>query len=390
MWAFHRLLASGRARDGVWMGLFVAGQMLSCVYYGLFLVPYMTIVCGVMIAAQRGSKRGKRVFVGVLLAGAIAAIAVLPMARAYILARNQVGERGRAEVAQSSATWRDYVVAPAANLLYGGPFSRIAEPEHALFPGFVVIALALIGLIPRPRTIVVFAYALGLIFAFDLSLGLNGFSYGVLHDYLLPFRSLRAPARMGVMVGFSLAVLAGFGVARLSDLLASDRARRAVCAAIGVLMMAEYVSRPIPLQSIPRAVPEVYADMLRDRGDAPPVAILEYPISSRDDPTYMYYSTFHWQYLVNGYSGFFPRSYYEMLAAAESIPDAAFVDALRVRGVRYLLVHQERMIGDRYVRLIPQLDERSDLTLVSRRPGERYGQHGEISLYRVAPAASSP
>jgi hypothetical protein len=48
-----------------------------------------------------------------------------------------------------------------------------------------------------------------------------------------------------------------------------------------------------------------------------------------------------------------------------------------------LAVHQERMIGTRYVRMIPELDRRSDLHLVSRRPAERYGQHGEISLYRI-------
>jgi hypothetical protein len=229
-----------------------------------------------------------------------------------------------------------------------------------------------------------------LLLAFDVSLGFNGFTYRVLYDYVLPFHGLRAPARMGVMVGFSLAVLAGYGAARISDRLTSRRARRAALAGIGVLILIECVSRPIPLQPIPPGVPDVYADMLRDRGDSPDVAIVEYPMSIRDDPTYMYYSTFHWQYLVNGYSGFFPPSYYEMLAAAQSFPDAEFIDAIKARGVRYLLVHGERMIGNRYARMIPPLDRRSDLVLVSRRPAERYGQHGEISLYRVVVAAPTP
>lgn len=410
MWAFHRLLASGRARDGVLMGVFAAGQMLSCVYYGLFLVPYMTIVCGVMIVARRRSDRGKRVLLGVVVAVAIAAIAVSPMARAYILARGLVGERGRAEVAQSSATWRDYAVAPATNVLYGGPFSRIAEPEHALFPGFVAIALALIGLLPprvferrtvnherrttnvelrtnvEPRTI--FAYALGLLLAFDISLGFNGISYRVLYDYFLPFHSLRSPARMGIMVGFSLAVLAGYGAAWISDRVSGRVVPKMVFTGIAAAILIEYMSAPIPLQPIPRDVPEVYADIVRDRADAD-AAVVEYPMSPRDDPTYMYYSTFHWHSLVNGYSGFFPASYYKMLEASASFPGAAFIDAIKAHGVRYLLVHQERMIGTRYVRMIPELDRQPDLTLISRRPGARYGQHGEISLYRVGSAASS-
>jgi hypothetical protein len=401
LWAFHRLLSSGRVRDGALMGMFAAGQMLSCVYYGLFLVPYMAVVCGAMLVL--GARR--HIFRALLVAAVITAAAVAPLARAYLGARNLVGERGRGEVAQGSATWRDYVVAPAANRLYGGAFSRIAEPEHALFPGFVAVALALIALSPRrvferrttnheprtpndePRTPnaerpAIVAYALGLLVAFDISLGFNGVSYGALYDHVLPFRSLRLPARMGVMVGFSIAVLAGYGAAQISDRLTARRLRRVLFAGTALAVLIEYASRPLPLQPIPRGVPEVYADMLRDRAGAD-MAVVEYPMSPRDDPTYMYYSTFHWQPLINGYSGFFPPSYYEMLAASQSFPDAAFLDAIKARGARYLIVHEERMIGDRYVRMIPELDRRPDLTLISRRPGERYGQHGEISLYRI-------
>jgi hypothetical protein len=409
MWAFHRLLNTGRLRDGVLMGIFTAGQMLSCVYYGLFLMPYMAVVGGALLITQwhRTSARRYRAFMGLLVAAAIVCVAVVPVGIAYLGARRVVGERTLQEVTESSATWRSYLAAPAINVMYGKAFARFVRPESVLFPGFVAVVLAIVALLPgrqleqtpaparahEPRTPhpeprARFAYALGLILAFDVSLGFNGFSYGVLYDYFLPFRGLRAPARMGVMVGFSLAVLAGYGAARISDRLASGLARRVALTGIGVLILIECMSRPIPLQPIPRGVPEVYADMLHDRGDSPDAAIVEYPMSDHDDPTYMYYSTFHWQHLVNGYSGFFPPSYGEMLTAARSFPDAPFIDAIKARGVRYLLVHQERMIGTRYVRMIPQLDRRSDLILVSRRPGERYGQHGEISLYRVVYAAS--
>jgi hypothetical protein len=409
MWAFHRLLNTGRLRDGVLMGIFTAGQMLSCVYYGLFLMPYMAVVGGALLITQWHRTRGRRyrAFIGLLVAAAIVCVAAVPVGIAYLGARRVVGERTLQEVTESSATWRGYLAAPAINVVYGKAFARFVRPESVLFPGFVAVVLAIVALLPRrqfehapalprapePRTPdpelrTRFAYALGLILAVDVSLGFNGFSYGVLYDYFLPFRGLRAPARMGVLVGFSLAVLAGYGAARISDRLTSRLARRVALTGIGALILIEYMSRPIPLQPIPRGVPEVYADMLRDRGGTPDAAIVEYPMSDHDDPTYMYYSTFHWQHLVNGYSGFFPPSYGEMLTAARSFPDAPFIDAIKARGVRYLLVHQERMIGTRYVRMIPQLDRRSDLILVSRRPGERYGQHGEISLYRVVYAAS--
>ncbi len=406
LWAFHRLLSTGRVRDGVLMGIFTAGQVLSCVYYGLFLVPYMGIVCVVtLLFRHRGEARTTNderwlvptsmIYRGLLLAAAITVTATAPLARAYLAARAVVGERAAAEVAYGSASWRDYAIAPAVNLLYGGTSSRIAEPEHALFPGFVAVALALLALTPFGSPDVTrslgtgrasptrAAYALGLILALDVSLGFNGLTYGMLYDYVVPFRSLRIPARMGIMVGFSLAVLAGYGVASITARVSAVAARRAIRAVTGALILLEYASRPIPLQPIPAAIPEVYADLLRDAGSVSPAPLVEYPMSARDDPTYMYYSTFHWEPLVNGYSGFFPASYTEVVTAARDLPGDAFVDLIKRRGARYLAVHQERMIGTRYVRMIPDLDRRSDLHLVSRRPGERYGQHGEISLYRI-------
>jgi hypothetical protein len=53
--------------------------------------------------------------------------------------------------------------------------------------------------------------------------------------------------------------------------------------------------------------------------------------------------------------------------------------ALEARGARYVVIHGERLFGDRYETLIPRLDRRRELSLVSRRPW----QHSEVSLYRV-------
>ena len=57
LWAFHRLLDTNRLRDGVLLGVFTAGQMLSCMYYGIFLIPYMAIVCGTLLMASRSLPR---------------------------------------------------------------------------------------------------------------------------------------------------------------------------------------------------------------------------------------------------------------------------------------------------------------------------------------------
>jgi hypothetical protein len=382
LWAFHVLLDRGRLRDGVRLGIFVACQLLSCMYYGLFLVPYMAVVCGTMLIADRRMHRQRAV--ALAAAAVILVIATIPVGRAYLSARQVVGERGRLEVAEGSATWRNYLAPPEANAVYGKVFARFMEPERRLFPGFVAVALAVVGLWP-PLSATRLAYGLGLILAFDVSLGFNGVIYRALYEYFLPFKALRIPARMGLMVVFSLAVLAGEGTARLVRHLRSPSARRALLLALTALMLVEYASTPLELVTVPRNPPEIYADLLRDRGDSPTAILFEFPTLLTSDPAYLYYSTFHWQTLINGYSGFFPPSYIRLRQAIQNFPEPPSMDAIRERGARYLIVHGEYLYGDRYDSLIPQLDRRPDLRLISRRPWQIPGKHAEISLYRVLP-----
>jgi hypothetical protein len=391
LWAFHRLLDSGRLRDGVLLGVFTAGQMLSCMYYGIFLIPYMAVVCGTLLIAKRAMPRER--LVALVAAAAIVTVAMIPVGRAYLAARRIVGERGRGEVAQNSATWRNYLAPPELNAVYGKVFARFRDPERRLFPGFAAIALAIVGLWPRTREGTTrfrgylrtpqAAYALGLLLAFDVSLGFNGVIYRGLYDYFLPFKALRIPARMGLMVGFSLAVLAGYGATRIVERLDTPRMRRLVLTALGLLMLVEYASTPIPLWAAPLHPPESYTDLVRDAGDSPTSVIFEFPTGAMEDPEYLYYSTFHWQYLVNGYSGFFPPSYLKIVHAVRGFPDETSMNVIKSHGARYLVIHGEWLYGARYEELVADLDRRADLALVSRRPWQREDKHSEISVYRL-------
>ncbi len=385
MWAFHRLLDTGRLRDGVLLGVFVAGQMLSCMYSGIFLIPYRAVVCGTLLIAKRSMPRER--LVALCAAAAIVTLVMIPVGRAYLAASKVVGERGRDEVAMNSATWRNYLAPPEVNLLYGKVFARFMDPERRLFPGFVAIALAVVGLWPRKRpqgdTSVRIAYGLGLLLALDVSLGFNGLIYRGLYDYFLPFKALRVPARMGLMVGFSLAVLAGYGAARVTDLLRSEQARRTALVVLGLLMLAEYASTPLPLWAAPVRPPESYADIVRDAGDGPTSVIFEFPTGAMEDPEYLYYSTFHWQSLINGYSGFFPPSYRRIVNAVRGFPDDTAMNMIASHGARYIVIHGEWLFGARYEELVAELDRRRDLKLVSRRPWQHNDKHAEISVYRV-------
>jgi hypothetical protein len=55
----------------------------------------------------------------------------------------------------------------------------------------------------------------------------------------------------------------------------------------------------------------------------------------------MYFSTYHWRALVNGYSGYAPPSYDAMRARTRDLPDPESFQYLRALGVHYIIVHFE-------------------------------------------------
>ncbi len=140
---------------------------------------------------------------------------------------------------------------------------------------------------------------------------------------------------MGLMVGFSLAVLAGYGAARIADRLRSPIARRLPLTPLGaadagrVRVEAAASSAAVPTH----AARELRRPACSDRGDSPTADDLRVPDRRWTIPTYLYYSTFHWQYLVNGYSGFFPPSYRRVVNACANFPDEASIDAIDSHGV---------------------------------------------------------
>jgi len=375
VWAFHRVLWTGRIRDGVWLGAALAAQLMSCMYYGIFLALYL-VWFGSCVLVWR--IRLWRRWLPALATGALTATVLFaPAANAYLDARKIVGERGRQENIGFSATLDNYLAAPDTNWIYGRTAKRFGAHERHLFPGVVVVVLAALALWP-PLSAVRAAYAIGLVFAVDLTLGFNGIGYPLIYDLMSPIRALRIPALAVILVGFSLAVLAGFGAARIRN--------SAVVALLAVAVLGESVSLPMPLTAIPTEAPPVYSDMLRDNAGSPPVTIVELPIdytrsAHYEDQIYMYYSTFHWQTLVNGYSGFFPPAYLEAAAVMRTFPDQRSLEMLRARQIRYVVIHGERMGEDQYRALVSAADACAcGLTLVTK----RLWQTGEISIYRVA------
>jgi hypothetical protein len=195
----------------------------------------------------------------------------------------------------------------------------------------------------------------------DRPLGLAS-PYRVLYDVVPGFDGVRAPSRFWMVGLLALSVLAGFGAARLNGLAGG----RAAIAGVWLLCLAEArVSpfivngvSPVPGFNGPEArlrlrdeAPAVYGAVARQPLDT---VLLELPLGLPDfDLRAMYYSTFHWRKLVNGYSGFTPSHYGPLVAAlgGSSLDGERAWTALRDAGATAVIVHEAAYLGDTGPRL---------------------------------------
>ena len=172
-------------------------------------------------------------------------------------------------------------------------------------------------------------------------------------EYLPGFNGLRVPARYLTVVTLFLAAAAGIGASVVLTLRRRAIAKGLVVAGMaGILAEAWFVPMlmNVPVTSdrylVPQslhtgaAVSALYAAVKA----APPGSVLiEFPFGEEAyDVQAVFYAGFHRRPLVNGYSGYFPRGYFERADRLRDFirnPQIA-ADALRSSGATMALVHQ--------------------------------------------------
>ena len=173
-----------------------------------------------------------------------------------------------------------------------------------------------------------------------------------------------------------IGVLASLG---LSHLIESRVAKWKLAAgALCVLAFLEYGSGPNlyrPLDSRPNSLSRWLAaqrSVILFQWPAPSPSSLPDP-----DPFYVFESTKHWTKIVNGYSGFYPEAYLELLEATREFPKAGTIDAVRQLGTTHIVVHPWRMTPAQF----------ETITRALERPGLEYegcfnGPFGIACAYR--------
>jgi hypothetical protein len=330
--ALHRIAAARRWRDAVALGVLAALQAISSVYYGV-MTAIAIGVGAVTLAWTTGQWRGRRYWARVIVAAAIGGVLVLPVAWPYWVTQQREGfGRNLFEATRNAATIQSYTQVPHENFLYGSHgllLPRAPAPgerdrrsnEHQMFPGLVLIALAVFGVLKGWRTdarpVVATSLTLAVV-GVVLSLGPEGVPgvYQWTSELVFGFHAIRAPARFAVIAMLGVCLIAATGIAKA-------RLRRVAVAAIAVVMMAEYVNAPLTrLVAAPDATTRADLWLREQPGRG---AVLYLPLSlDKENSVFMVRSLAHRRPIVNGYSGQRPAFF---SAIADALADPSSIDA---------------------------------------------------------------
>jgi len=114
-------------------------------------------------------------------------------------------------------------------------------------------------------------------------------------------------------------------------------------------------------------VPAQPAAVYRWLAIQPRSVVVEVPIARADqlhsisDGLYMFNSTWHWQPILNGYSGFFPRTFIELAEQTAAFPDDRSIAYLKQRGVDLLVIHGSLMSPEEFGEMTANLLARPDM-----------------------------
>ncbi len=363
----HKWLNDNKPKYMVLAALMLFLEALSSWYYAIYAGILFLLFFGFFFIFKR-IKITRGGFISFAI-GALVLVALLyPFIHPYLTLHKTMPnfERTVGETAVYAAAPTDYLYTVERSVFWGQllGFSRPGV-ENILFPGFAVILLAVAGLggllksvKARAKTgqiklfylivsFIAFVYSLG---PYKIILGRKVPLPFFFAFHLLPgFKSMRVPARFGLLVLLGLTILAAFGITRLLEFWQEKRKKGRRADLIAVIVLAfvifQQVSWSIPL-SQPIAsgdqIPPIYKWLAKDTKSE---VIIELPPSGSEQVKYVHYSSYHSKQLVNGYSGYTPPLWADLESRVSEFPAIETIEFLRELGVDGVLVHSKLIPG---------------------------------------------
>lgn len=387
-----RAFEKRRWQDAVYAGLAMAYTGLSNWTYQLYLLVFCALFFVYHLAVERRAHLRWNVLRQYVVAGGVAAISSAPLlVPAYVASRSGTYDITRyvggaalyvSDVlgffVPSPNHWlAGDLVQPVFNQFTGGRY------EGTVYLGLTVLILAGLGLRRAGRKRGTFWLIVALLFAL-ISMGpglhiLGHYQFsslawmrmgsvakslgipmkpawvqtfdqapmiplpGALLQLLPFFQWTRAPSRFIAVTMLALAVLAGFGVARLRELTRERRwlhlpAPAVTAVILGMLVLFEFCIVPFP--TTPIVVPDFYRRLAQEAGD---FAILDLPIQPYQlQPQFL--QTFHGKRLVYGHISRVPEERFAYLdkIAGEVYHPTGYLQAV---DIRYLVLHTDQLAG---------------------------------------------
>jgi hypothetical protein len=374
MLAFHRVADRPDWRRALVLGVVLGVQVTFCGYYAVFamlMVGFATIA----IAAIRRLWTSPPYWTAIALSAAVAIAIALPVLIPYTQLQRTTGfERGLDDAARFSADWRAYFAS-------GAPAHRwmLTHLEHwneVLFPGFVTLVAGIAGLaiglrrVGREREVALLYGALGAI-ACWASFGPSAGLYTLMYRLIPPFTLMRAPARFGIVVTLTLAVLAGVAIAHWLK-----RLPNATLIGFGLaLLTAGELAMPLRFRQVP---PDSDVYVLLAKQPVGPVIELPFHADRNLFPAarYMLSSTTHWMPLINGYSDYIPPDYLEAAPVLRTFPSRDAFDRLSDRRPRYAVFHFDLYSPEERQETLSRIQEFAPYLRLLY-------SHGETLLYEI-------
>jgi 4-amino-4-deoxy-L-arabinose transferase-like glycosyltransferase len=385
--AMHRLVDDPSPGRGALLGLVLAVQALACAYYGIF-AGLLVALGALFYATTRRCWRSLRYWTA-WTAGLITSIAlVFPFFLPYAELQRETGfHRSLADAVGWSAYFRSYLASAAHAHSWMLGFIRDWHGE-VLFPGFVAVGLALVGVYAalerrepdaRDRSVeslreTLAYYAVAGVLAFWASLGPRAGLYTLLYETIPVFSLLRAPGRTGIIVTLACAVIAAAGVRRLR------RRPPARSTAVGIacctVALLDLNGIPIDWRQSP-PIPQPYSLLAQmPRGPVAEFPFYERRIDFHIHTIYLLNSTVHWFPLLNGYSDYIPPDFRELAVTLASFPSPESFAAMKQRRTRYIVIHRE-LYGRE---VAPVIEERLRSFLEYLRP---VADDGRVAIYEI-------
>ncbi len=424
-----RYLGRRKAKDGLlFCGFFVA-QSLSCLYYafftglavGLYLLYYFGLrwrrVSPPLLRLSTPQEPCRsRAFrwetalccdlLRLACLGGLIAILLTPFALPYLQVSRELGlERSLSESVAFSLNvrqiWKSQLlpcwIALLLTLLGFFLPARRQSPDSLgqRESAFFYLILALFGLV----------MALGptLQVSKDVEWPALPMPYRFFFDYFPGFKALRDPGRFFTLTTLSLGVLAALGMAGLEKVLALPLARQGWrwVLRVGILVLVLYPLSSRSLAHVKVAFiegRERLSSVYRWLARQPPTVIVELPLAFHVGPPpvgpvdpayvwpthnifrYQYFSTYHWQESIDGYSSFVPTRHGEIDQEMAYFPSERAISLLQGLDVEYVVLHEALYRAyepERWSEIQAALPAFDELTLVE--------QFGQDYVYRLQP-----